>query len=465
MREKQENLNRRTFLGESSCAAVGSIGALSTMLNLKLMSSLSAEEVNPGGAYKALVCVYLAGGNDSFNMLAPVDEVGFDEYSVARGSIGLTVDQFTPLNHAIPDGRSLGIHSEMAELAALFQSGKAAFVANVGTLVEPTDLSAILNQTAKLPLGLYSHSDQEIHWQSSLPDTRTSSSGWGGRMADLLRDLIEDGGVSMNVSLAGTNLFQVGDSTSVFAKNPGDIPGITNWNDPNPAKRNAVQSILEAECENVFKKALAARTRDAIEAGEAYRTALQGIPALASTFDSQNPLSLQLKDVAETIAARENLGKKRQTFFVRVGGWDHHGSLNSHPAMLGALSQAIGEFQVAMSELCVEDQVTLFTASDFGRTLSPNGGGSDHAWGGNQFIVGGAVEGGKVHGIYPELALGNNLDVGRGRMIPTTSVDEYFADLALWMGVSPQNISSVLPNLSRFHSVVDSGAPIGLFGA
>ena len=353
----------------------------------------------------------------------------------------------------------------MAELAALFQSGKAAFVANVGTLVEPTDLSAILNQTAKLPLGLYSHSDQEIHWQSSLPDTRTSSSGWGGRMADLLRDLNEDGGVSMNVSLAGTNLFQVGDSTSVFAKNPGDIPGITNWNDPNPAKRNAVQSILEAEYENVFKKALAARTRDAIEAGEAYRTALQGIPALASTFDSQNPLSLQLKDVAETIAARENLGKKRQTFFVRVGGWDHHGSLNSHPAMLGALSQAIGEFQVAMSELCVEDQVTLFTASDFGRTLSPNGGGSDHAWGGNQFIVGGAVEGGKVHGIYPELALGNNLDVGRGRMIPTTSVDEYFADLALWMGVSPQNISSVLPNLSRFHSVVDSGAPIGLFGA
>jgi uncharacterized protein (DUF1501 family) len=269
----------------------------------------------------------------------------------------------------------------------------------------------------------------------------------------------------MNVSLAGTNLFQVGDSTSVFAKNPGDIPGITNWNDPNPVKRNAIQSILEAEYENVFKRALATRTRDAIEAGEAYRTALQGIPALASTFDSQNPLSLQLKDVAETIAARENLGKKRQTFFVRVGGWDHHGSLNSHPAMLGSLSQAIGEFQVAMSELCVEDQVTLFTASDFGRTLSPNGGGSDHAWGGNQFIVGGAVEGGKVHGIYPELALGNNLDVGRGRMIPTTSVDEYFADLALWMGVSPQNISSVLPNLSRFHSVVDSGAPIGLFGA
>ena len=163
MREKQENLNRRTFLGESSCAAVGSIGALSTMLNLKLMSSLSAEEVNPGGDYKALVCVYLAGGNDSFNMLAPVDEVGFDEYSVARGSIGLAVDQFTPLNYAIPDGRSLGIQSEMAELAALFQSGKAAFVANVGTLVEPTDLSAILNQTAKLPLGLYSHSDQEIH--------------------------------------------------------------------------------------------------------------------------------------------------------------------------------------------------------------------------------------------------------------------------------------------------------------
>ncbi|MDB4652765.1 DUF1501 domain-containing protein, partial [Akkermansiaceae bacterium] len=162
------------------------------------------------------------------------------------------------------------------------------------------------------------------------------------------------------------------------------------------------------------------------------------------------------------ISARGPLAKKRQTFFVELGGWDHHNGLEDHPAMLGQVSEAIGQFHQAMVELGLEDQVTLFTASDFGRTLTPNGNGTDHAWGGNQFVVGGCVDGGKFFGEYPSLDPGNNLDMGRGRFIPTTSVDQYVADLALWMGVSPTNVRDlVLPNLSNFHDVVADGAPLG----
>jgi len=460
---KSNLMKRRRFLGEASCASVGSIAALSSIFNLRLTGSLAAAAEPPEEDYKALVCIFMAGGNDSFNMLTPGSGEAYDDYALARGALALPAADLSNLSETLPDGRQLALNKSMSELLALYEGGKAAFVANVGTLVERTSVAGIQNGSAKLPLGLFSHSDQQLHWQSGLPDTRSAGSGWGGRLADLFADLNGVSGVSMNISLAGINLFQSSGGTSVFSKSPGSVPGLANWDNPaHLGRRRAIESVLDAEYRNVFEKTFVARTKEAIAAGKEYQEALTLADPVASPFTITNPISMQLKDVAESMAARGGLNKKRQTFFVMAGGWDHHASLDPHPAMLRQLSQAIQEFQNAVVEMALEDQVTLFTASDFGRTLSANGGGSDHAWGGNQFVVGGAVNGKKVYGEYPELSLGSVLDSGRGRLVPTTSVDEYSAELALWMGVSKSDLPLIFPNIGRFYDVTREDPPLGL---
>ncbi|MGJ8696858.1 MAG: DUF1501 domain-containing protein [Verrucomicrobiaceae bacterium] len=457
------NRTRRKFLGEASCGAIGSVSALSSLMNLTVTQALAEEQGEAAGDYRALVCVFLAGGNDSFNMLTPNSGDGYAEYQAARGGLALPAESLLDLSYAVPDGRDLGLAGQMPALKDLFTGGKASFVANVGTLVEPTSLAGIQAGSVELPLGLYSHFDQQLHWQSGLPDTRGPDSGWGGRMSSLLNDLNGSSKVSMNLSLSGVNMFQSGSPNGIFTKKVGSTPGLVSWNSAWYAgMRQKVESILEAEYANVFERVLADKTVNAIETGEEYRLALEACPAPDWGFTETNGLSVKLREVAESILARGELGMRRQTFFVTVGGWDHHGSLDPHPAMLGELSQAVGEFYGALEQMGVENDVTLFSASDFGRTLSSNGGGTDHGWGGNQFVVGGAVDGGKVFGTYPHLASGSQFDVGRGRLIPTTPVDEYFADLALWMGVSVSDLNQVLPNLGRFHDVASNGAPLGL---
>lgn len=456
-------LSRRRFLGEVSCAGVGTASLLSSILNLRLVGDLAAAEPPENDEYRALVCVFLAGGNDSFNMLAPVDDAGYVEYAAARSSVAVPRARLLPLaGGALPDGRSLGLHDSLPGLKALYENGRAAFIANVGTLVEPTTLATYQNGVGELPAGLFSHSDQQMHWQSSLPDNRAPSSGWGGRLADLLSELNGVGAVSMNLSLNGINLFQSGTSVAPFAVDTSGAVEMSYWNSGSYLpRRQAIESILAAQYQNAFERTFATMKRDAISANGAYKTALAAGTPITSPFTTANSLSAQLKMVAKTIAARNPLAKKRQTFFVLMGGWDLHGNIEAnHPKLLGAVDTAISEFQTAMAELGLEDKVTLFTASDFARTLSSNGSGTDHAWGGNQFVVGGAVNGGQIYGSYPDLALGSSLDAGRGRLIPTTSVDEYFAELALWMGVSPSNLPLVLPNLSRFHDPA-AGAPLG----
>ena len=463
--------SRRRFMGELSCSSIGMGSLLSSLINLRLTGSLAAAEEPAEGDYKALVCLFLAGGNDSYNMLAPVDDDGYAQYATAREGLALPKEDFVALPGALPtpDGRTLGLHNEMSELHSLYSSGKAAFVANVGTLVEPTTLTAMDNGTAKLPLGLFSHSDQQLHWQSGLPDSRSPLQGWGSRMADLVNSLNGESGVSMNVSLSGINMLQSGGSTALMTRSSTDIVSMSGWGTPSFATREAsVRTLLDAEYRNIFERTFASSKKDAIAVSAEYKEALSLQDPLATVFTPENALSQDLKAIAETIAARGPLCKRRQTFFVQMDGWDHHGSLADHPTMLGTVSQAIGEFQAAMVELGLEDDVTLFSASDFGRTLSTNGGGSDHAWGGNQFVVGGAVNGGQIYGQYPELALGSILDTGRGRFIPTTSVDEYAADLALWMGVSPSNLNLVLPNLPEFYDTLTfetNGPPLGIMAS
>lgn len=454
-------IGRRRFLGQASCAAVGTASVFSSILNLRLVGSVAAAEAPADDEYRALVCVFLAGGNDSFNMLAPVSGAGHADYLAARGGVALGSSRFLPLAGTLPDGREMGVQDAMPNLHGLYGAGKAAFVANVGTLIEPTTLAGFQSGQNKLPLGLFSHSDQQMHWQSSLPDTRAPASGWAGRIADLLEELNDAGPVSMNVSVAGINLFQSGARTTALAVSDSGANELLDWNSASfLPRRQAMESLLDAEYRNVFERTFAGMKRQAVEASAVFKAAIQSAPALASPFTTANPLSRQLQMAAKTIAARESLGKRRQTFFVLMGGWDLHANMENHGSLLAGVDQAVGEFQAAMAGLGLEDQVTLFTASDFARTLSPNGSGTDHAWGGNQFVTGGAVNGGKIYGNYPDLALGSALDTGRGRLIPTTSVDEYFAELALWMGVSPSNLPLVLPNFTRFRDPL-AGPPLG----
>lgn len=464
-------ISRRRFLGQASCAAVSSLPVLSTLLNLKFASSIASAQSLPGDDYRALVCVFLNGGNDSFNMLVPRGASEYAEYAAVRQDLALAAGALlpiNPLNSAQLGGRQFGLHPGMPELQQLFEAGNAAFVANVGTLVEPgVTKEGFFNGASKLPVGLFSHSDQIEQWQTSLPDTR-SGIGWAGRAADLLNPLNAHPNVSMNISLGGSNVWQTGNSVFEYAITPDGAVGLANYSKEwaqeygtRQIRSAAVDGQLAMEYANVFQRTFAGSQRSALDAYDLFSAATEPDLPVGAVFPASQ-LGSQLRMIARTIAGRTALGAVRQTFFVSVGGWDHHDEvLGNQAAMLPLVSQAVGAFYNTLELLGAQNKVTLFLASDFGRTLSSNGRGSDHAWGGNSFVVGGAVDGRKIYGSYPELYADSALDVGRGRLIPTTSVDAYFAELALWLGVPRSSLPLVLPNIGRFLDVAGTGAPVG----
>jgi uncharacterized protein (DUF1501 family) len=461
------NISRRRFLGQASCAAVTAIPVINTILNLKMAGSVAAAEP-VAGEYRALVCLFMNGGNDSFNMLVPRGNAEYAEYAAIRQDLALAQNSLLPINPTNTPGLQLGVHPGMPELQQLFEDGHAAFVANVGTLVEPVSKAQYLAGSATLPLGLFSHSDQVEQWQTSLPDTR-SAVGWAGRIADLLKELNSNEKVSMNISLAGSNVWQSGLSVFEYAITTAGAVGLQGYQpqwqqyqELIQSRSAAVDSQLALEYNNLFAQTFAKSKKDAVDAYEIFAGATSADLPPGATFPSSN-LAQQLRMVAKTIAGRDQLGVTRQTFFISLGGWDHHDEvLDNQAAMLPIVSQAVGAFYNALEELGVQNQVTLFSCSDFGRTLTSNGRGSDHAWGGNHFIVGGDVNGKQIYGQYPTLYDNNPLDVGRGRLIPTTSADEYFAELALWLGVSKSSLPLVLPNITRFYDTNSVNWPIGV---
>jgi uncharacterized protein (DUF1501 family) len=454
-----EDPSRRTFLGQASCAAVGSTALLSTVLDLGMFNVLAA---NPQD-YRALVCLFFYGGADSFNMLVPRGPAEYGEYAAVRRDLALPQDVLLPIAPATQDGREYGLHPGMTELQSLFGQGRVAFLANVGTLVEPMTLQQYRDGSARRPLGLFSHSDQAMHWQTSIPDQRTAV-GWAGRMADVLGAINHNQNISMNISLSGSNVFQSGNLTAHYTITENGSRGLRMYGGTSPeaiVRTTAVDSLLAMHYQHLFEQAFAARMRGAIDAHLEFSAAIAAVPPFQTVF-SDTRLSQEFRMIAQTIAARETLGMHRQTFFVGFGGWDHHDEvLLNQEQMVPVVSRALSEFQSALIELGVDDRVTTFTASDFGRTLTSNGRGSDHAWGGNHIVIGGAVRGGDLYGRYPDLYEGGPLDTGRGRLIPTTSVDEYFAELALWYGVPRQDLELVLPNLRRFYDPGSAAPPVG----
>ena len=442
-----KTLNRRDFLKTSGAATL--FAATPGLAYSQVVGGLG-----PFPDYRALVCVFLFGGNDSFNMLVPNTTAEYNAYAASRQNLALLQNDLLPITPASSSGVDFGLHPAMGAIQGLFQSGEAAFVTNVGPLIQPTTRDEIFNDAAVLPPQLFSHNDQQDQW-TSLRGNVPSKTGWAGRMADLMRTGVADQQMSTNASLFGTNLFQSADETVAYVMGPGgpiQFEGFsTTPGDILNEQRLAFLRVLDAQYDTIYERGYRDVQRRAIDAADRVSSALENAPVFNTPFP-QSQLGTQLQTVARLIAVRDELQMQRQIFFVAAGGFDSHDDQNQNqPGLLGGISDAIGAFHTAVrDELAIPDNVTTFTQSDFGRTLTSNGDGTDHAWGGNQLVVGGAVNGGDLYGDYPSLALNGPEDVGGGRFIPSTSADQYAATLAKWFGIPDTDLDVVAPNLINF---------------
>ena len=443
-------LNRRDFLINSGAAA-----ALATTPGMAYSQVIG--NAAPFDDYRALVCVFLHGGNDSFNMLVPRSNAEYAVYENARQNLAVPQDQLLSINPLTSDGAQYGLHPSMGGIQTLFESGQAAFVANVGPLVEPTTRDEYRNKAVIVPSQLFSHNDQQAQWHS-LKGASTSKTGWAGRMADLIRSNVADQQMATNASLNGTSLFQSGDQTVAYvmgANGPLQFEGFsTDPNSPLFEQRQAFGRIVDAQYDSIYERGFAEIQRRAIDSADAVSAAItsaQNSGEITTVFPAGG-LGNQLQTVARLIASRDQLGMTRQIFFVGMGGFDTHDDQNNaQPALLQNVSDAITAFHAATVELGIAGGVTTFTQSDFGRTLTSNGDGTDHAWGGNQMVVGGAVSGKDIYGSYPLLQIGGPDDTDSGgRMIPSTSADQFAATLAKWFGIPDLDLDIVAPNLDNF---------------
>jgi len=454
-------MNRRNFVGQC-CAAVGTTGLLSTLAQLRAIGAVTSTPSTAAAVpsdYKALVCIFLNGGNDANNLIIPMGS-DYAQYASQRNILAIPSTNLLSITPKTSDGRSWGLHPSVTELRSLFNSGKLALMANTGTLVAPTTKDQY-TKGINLPPQLFSHNDQQVQWQSSVPD-QPFRSGWGGRLADLTDSLNNNPAISMSVSLDSFNNFEVGNNVTQFSVSPGGVitfTGSTGRAGTSDAVRYAAQKEMFRNANpSLFAAAFGSLSDDAIGSAELLSGTLAGATNLTTPFPTPNKLADQLKMIARLISVASTLGVKRQIFFARLGGWDLHAdqvddinhAIGAHANLLGSVSQAVNAFYNATVELGVANQVTTFTASDFGRTYSSNGDGSDHGWGNHQMVVGGAVKGGDIYGKMPTLTINGPDDTGRGRWIPSTSVDEYGATLARWFGVSDTNMSVAFPNIGRF---------------
>ena len=455
-----KELTRREFLKRSSALSLAGAAA-PWALNLAAIGEAAALTATD---YKALVCVFLYGGNDYADTLVPYDAANYNAYQTIRTTIArardtLTATALTPAV-ALPDARQMALAPELALLKPIFDAGKMGVVLNIGTLIQPTTLAQYNAKSVPLPPKLFSHNDQQSVWQSSLPEGATS--GWGGRMGDLF--LSSNGNATFTcVNVSGNAVFMSGKEANQYQISSSGSVALRGAAAPlfgSQACSDALRTMVTAPRTNLFENEHTKVMARSIAANSALTTALAGNPTITTPFNAANPLALQLQMVARLIAARDAVGAKRQVFFVSLGGFDNHDFLVSqHPGLLTNVADAINSFYNATIELGVADKVTTFTGSDFGRTLTSNGDGSDHGWGNHHFVVGGAVKGQRYYGQLPATAVSGPDDVGQGRLLPTTSVDQLAATFATWLGLSASELPLVVPNITNF-----STKNIGFFG-
>lgn len=437
--------SRRGFLRDA-IRSVSAAGALGAMGKFGEMNALAA-----GGNYQALVCIYLGGGNDGHNTVIPIStaQQGYQLYKNGRGALALPQAGLLAINNG---NDTYGLHPKLTEIRNLYTQGKAAVVANLGMLVKPIDRNLYnTNNSAIIPNALFSHSDQSSQWHAA-DSSGLASTGWGGRVNDLLAPSNQGATFPSMTTLAGSSLFVTGAQTFAASVPSG---GASMLMAGNQARAVGQQQLLKFDNGLQLVQAANATMSRGASYAQALNSALQGV-TLNTVFPTTG-LGAQLQMVARIMKVRGALGLSRQVFFCSMGGFDTHGSqLAIQDQLLQELSQAIGAFYTATQELTIENSVTTFTASEFGRTLTGNSnGGTDHAWGSHHFAIGGGVLGGQFYGQFPSLALGSSVDANnRGTLIPTTSVDQYGATLAQWFGVAPGvgagQVGSIFGNIGNF---------------
>ena len=435
-------LNRRSFIKYASLAAAGNAAAIRPFGALNALAQGASS-------YKALVCVFLFGGNDANNTLVPFDTTGYGNYSTIRGPLAIPQSQLLPLT-PLPN---FALNPNLPDIQTLFNNKNAAFVVNVGTLIEPTTKAQFKAGTG-LPTNLFSHPDQQLEWQNASQSGATST-GWAGRIADTLNASYNSGAsVPMVTSVAGDTLFCNGSASTPVSVSPGNLGGsqCSEGTTECTAQQATAQALLSFDSGLTLVQADNSITNNAYNYAKTLTAATQSVSPLMTVFPAGG-LGAQLKQVAQIIQVRAALGVTRQIFFCGIGNFDTHADqLPLQNALLAGISPALAAFYAATVEMGVQSNVTAFTMSDFSRTYQPNSNtGSDHAWGSHHIVIGGAVNGGQMYGTWPTLALNGPDDSGtNGRWVPSTGSVQYAATLASWFGVSTAQMPTIFPNIGSF---------------
>jgi len=438
--------SRRDFF-QSGFRTLSSVGAAAALGQAGLVSARAQS----AGDYKALVCIFLYGGNDAGNLLIPNDAATYANYQKIRQNIAIGQGSLLTI-HDPGTNQNFGLHPSFANIAALYNTSKRlALLANVGTLVQPIGKSTAgapqLNGVP-LPYNLYSHSDQVNEWQNATPQGGAITTGWSGRLADKIAGL-SGGRVPPAIAIGGNTLQLIGKTTQPSTVNTSNFSLVAPATDPGSV---ALQNLLDLSSGASLIQAAQRSLKDAMGVAQAVNSAVASSTSLGVNFPGSD-IGTQLSQVAKLIQIRSALGASRQIFFCNQGGYDTHSNqINSQVTLYTNLANALAAFDQAMGVLNVQNNVMAFTQSDFGRTFQPNGNaGTDHGWGSHSLIMGGAVKGGQIFGTFPNLALGGPDDsTTRGTWVPTTSTDQYAAALAKWFGLSDADLDYVFPNLKNF---------------